>query len=104
MRTQTHKREEHLAWQIKNIGDLLPKIAGSLHLEFKTCGRSGCRCRSGLPHGPYLYRHWREAGQQHKTYVPMRQLTEVLRELERHRAGRIRPSEVRRVLRELSNV
>src|SRR5690242_12776830 len=43
----------------------LPKMAiGSVHLEFKRCGRPNCRCRQGLLHGPYLYRHRREGGRQ----------------------------------------
>jgi hypothetical protein len=83
----------------------LPKTAvGSLHLEFKKCGRPNCRCQHGLLHGPYLYRHWREDGRQTKEFVPMRRLSEVLLEMEHQRAGAGRQAEVRRVMRELRNV
>lgn len=83
----------------------LPKIAaGSLHIEFKRCGRPNCRCRLGLLHGPYLSWHWREAGRQRKHYVPMRRLAEVLNEIERRRAEAVRPTEVNRMLKELGHV
>ncbi|MGC2410866.1 MAG: DUF6788 family protein [Methyloceanibacter sp.] len=85
--------------------DALPKtVMGSLHLEFKQCGRSQCRCRRGLLHGPYVYRHWREGGRQRKKYVPMNQLCEVLLEIEDQRAAAIRPRVVARVLKELRHV
>jgi hypothetical protein len=46
-------------------------IRGSLHPEWKRCGRGNCRCaRVGeRPHGPYWYRHQRVEGRQHKQYV-----------------------------------
>lgn len=84
--------------------ETLPKTAvGSLHLEFKTCGRPNCRCRRGLLHGPYLYRHSRDGGRQRKEYVPMKRLGEVLLEMERQQATAKRPAEVVRVLKELKN-
>jgi hypothetical protein len=80
----------------------LPKRAiGSVHLEFKKCGRPNCRCGRGLPHGPYVYRHWREGGRQRKEYVQMNRLAKVLLEMKRQRAERARPAEVRRILKEL---
>jgi hypothetical protein len=89
------------------MASLLPKtgdVVGSLHLEFKECGRPRCRCRRGLLHGPYLYRHWREGGRQRKEYVPMKRLGDVLLEIECQRAAAIRPAEVALVLRELRDV
>jgi hypothetical protein len=80
----------------------LPKVAiGSLHLEFKRCGRANCRCQQGLLHGPYLYRHWREGGRQKKEFISMRRLSGLLLEMEKQRAEAVRPAEVRRVLKEL---
>jgi len=76
-------------------------MRGSLHIEFKRCGRRGCRCRRGLLHGPYLYRHWREQGRQRKAYVPMNRLAETLLEMERYREATPRPAQVARTLREL---
>ena len=50
----------------------LPKmetLKGSVHIEWKRCGRANCRCLSGRPHGPYYARRWREEGRQRKAYV-----------------------------------
>lgn len=88
----------------KAAESLPQRSIGSLHLEFKKCGRPNCRCGGGLLHGPYVYRHRREGGRQKKEYVPIRRLSEVALEMERQRAEAERPAEVRRVLKELKNV
>jgi Family of unknown function (DUF6788) len=67
-------------------------VFGSLHIEFKKCGQSKCRCQGGLLHGPYVYRRWREGGLQRKAYVPMKRLGEVLLEIERQRGAAPRPA------------
>ena len=46
--------------------DILSPLPGSLHLEYRTCGRSNCRCQAGRLHGPYVVRRWREEGRQRK--------------------------------------
>lgn len=96
------ERERHE--KAKNANLLPKKPVGSLHLEFKKCGRPNCRCGRGLLHGPYVYRHRRENGRQKKEYVPMRRLSEVALEMGRQRAEAVRPGEVHRVLKELENV
>jgi hypothetical protein len=80
-------------------GEPLPKIGGSLHLEFKRCGQRRCRCQRGLLHGPYVYWHWRDGARQRKTYVPMRRLGNVLLALQESRAATPRPSEIRRMMK-----
>jgi len=66
-------------------GGLLPKMApatpptpllglrGSLHREWKRCGKATCRCAPGradrAQHGPYFYRSYRVAGLQRRQYV-----------------------------------
>jgi hypothetical protein len=50
----------------------LPKIQprrGALVQDWKTCGKSDCRCTHGKPHGPYYSLRWRERGRQRRTYV-----------------------------------
>jgi hypothetical protein len=71
-----------------NFADLCPKIGlvGSLHLEFKRCGKAKCRCTKGLLHGPYVYRRWREAGRQRRQHIAMHKLLETLLALEQARA------------------
>ena len=50
--------------------ETLPKtLAGVVCAEWKKCGKPGCRCAKGKPHGPYFARFWREGGQLRKTYI-----------------------------------
>ena len=58
----------------------LPKIEplpGSLHAEWKTCGRPTCRCARGELHGPYWSHRWREGGRQRRRYVRPAELEQV---------------------------
>lgn len=69
--------------------DPLPKTndgRGSVHVEFRRCGKANCRCSRGLPHGPYYVRRWREHGRQRKLLVPREELREVLLAIEERRA------------------
>jgi hypothetical protein len=87
----------------------LPKIGplrGSLHVEWKRCGKASCRCAGGALHGPFFYRHERREGCQHKIYVPAAQVEQVragLTEWRRlhppARSTRMMLTELRRLLR-----
>jgi hypothetical protein len=62
------------------FGGLFPKITplpGSLHAEWRTCGKPTCRCKQGTLHGPYWVRRWRDKGKQRKVYVARHRLAEV---------------------------
>ena len=91
--------------KVKRYMDLfkpLPKnwSPGTLHLEWKTCGRASCRCTQGLLHGPYIYLHRRDGPNQRKAYVAMRDLAQIIEELEVCQASVPRPSLMRRALKE----
>ena len=79
----------------------LPKnwSPGSLHLEWKKCGRAPCRCTDGFLHGPYIYLHRRDGPKQRKAYVAMRNLAQLLEELEKLKASLPRPSLMRKALK-----
>lgn len=79
----------------------LPKnwSPGSLHLEWKRCGRPVCKWTQGLLHGPYVYRHRRHGSKQHKAYVAMRDLAQVMEELELLKADRTHPAMMRQALK-----
>ena len=69
-------------------GATLPKteaLTGSLQVEYKRCGKPGCRCASGAPHGPYVSRRWREGGRQRRRYVRPADLDDVREALARQR-------------------
>ena len=60
----------------------LPKITaeplpGSVHAEWKTCGKPTCRCARGDLHGPYWSLRWREGGRQRRRYIKPGDLEQV---------------------------
>ncbi len=67
--------------------DALSPLPGSLHLEYRRCGRSNCRCRAGYSHGPYTVRRWREGGRQRKQYVPASKVAGALLATAMYRAS-----------------
>ena len=45
------------------------QLAGQVQTQYVRCGKIGCRCASGEPHGPYYYRTWRDGHRTRKVYV-----------------------------------
>jgi hypothetical protein len=79
------------------LGDVEQVLTGALTEQTRRCGRPGCRCAGGAPHGPYLYFSPRHAGRGRLRYVPAR-LAEVVR---RHLG---RSAEVEAALAEISAI
>ena len=52
------------------LGDVEQVLAGTLTEQARRCGRPGCRCAAGEPHGPYAYFIPRPAGRGRARYVP----------------------------------
>jgi len=52
------------------IGDVEQVLAGSLVEQARRCGKAGCRCADGEPHGPYAYFAQRARGRGRLRYVP----------------------------------
>jgi hypothetical protein len=50
------------------IHQTLPKSC-AVCVQWKRCGRAGCRCTYGLLHGPYYCLFWRIDGRLRKRYV-----------------------------------
>lgn len=48
---------------------LVSPLKGEVCEQYIRCNKTGCRCRSGAPHGPYYYRVWREDARVRKEYV-----------------------------------
>jgi len=61
-------------------------LAGEVCPQFIRCGKDGCRCQHGQPHGPYHYRIWREGARVRKVYVKATELEEVKAACLLHRA------------------
>ena len=82
----------------KPLHKMFGQSAGSLHLEWKRCGRQNCHCASGdVLHGPYGAHHWRENGVQKKRYIPMARLVEILTIIQERKDERDNLGEVRRL-------
>lgn len=79
------------------IGDVEQVLAGSLTVQARRCGKAGCRCAEGEPHGPYAYFAPRTGGRGRLKYVPAG-LVETVR-------GHLRQGEqVEAVLAEISAI
>src|SRR5487761_1154455 len=79
------------------LGDVEQVLSGTLTEQARRCGRPGCRCADGEPHGPYAYFTPRPAGRGRARYVPAALADAVRRFLRRG-------TEVEAVLAEISAV
>jgi len=79
------------------LGDVEQVLSGKLTEQSRRCGRPGCRCADGEPHGPYAYFTPRPAGRGRARYVPAALADSVRRFLRRG-------AEVEAVLAEISAV
>jgi hypothetical protein len=52
-------------------------MIGTVHTQWKRCGKPNCRCRNGQLHGPYYYHFWRENGRLRKRYLKPNQVDGV---------------------------
>ena len=65
------------------LGDVEQLLAGTLAGQSRRCGRPGCRCADGEPHGPYSYFTPRPGGRGRARYVPAALAGVVRRYLDR---------------------
>jgi hypothetical protein len=64
---QLRTRRQRLAASVERVELTLP---GSLVRQGRRCSSSGCRCRRGELHGPYLYVALYLGGRNRTLYVP----------------------------------
>jgi hypothetical protein len=64
---QLRARQRRLAAALQRPEATLP---GTLVRQGRTCSSSGCRCRRGELHGPYLYLALYSGGRNRSLYVP----------------------------------
>jgi hypothetical protein len=55
---------------VARLSDAERLLAGSLVEQTRRCGKAGCRCADGEPHGPYIYFAPKTAGRGRLRYVP----------------------------------
>ena len=87
-------RRRRLATRLEGVEAVL---AGSLVEQTRRCGKPGCHCAEGEPHGPYAYFVPRTAGRGRSRYVPSNLVTVV-------RAGLARGAQIEAVLAEISAI
>lgn len=64
----------------RKLGAPEATLRGTLTTQARRCGKPGCRCADGEPHGPYVYLSIaRTAGRPRLVYVPA-SLAEAVRE------------------------
>ncbi len=91
---------------VKN-GGLVPKteaLPGWLQAQRVRCGRSNCHCATGLGHGPYWYRRWRDRGRQRRQYVKPGDLDQVRSALAEYNRTHARAWSIRCSIRELNRL
>lgn len=48
----------------------LKELRGSIVKEMIKCGKRGCKCQTGVLHGPYAYLHFYSAGKVKRKHLP----------------------------------
>jgi len=67
----------------ERLGSVEEVLAGTLAEQARRCGKVGCRCADGEPHGPYTYFTARPQGRGRARYVPAGAVEVVRRYLQR---------------------
>src|SRR5690348_9178212 len=67
----------------ERLGSVEEVLAGTLAEQTRRCGKAGCRCADGEPHGPYAYFTARLQGRGRARYVPAGAVGVVRRYLQR---------------------
>jgi hypothetical protein len=67
----------------ERLGSVEEVLAGTLAEQTRQCGKAGCRCAGGEPHGPYAYFTARPQGRSRARYVPAGMAEAVRRYLQR---------------------
>ena len=92
MQTETHN----------SLPQILP---GSVHKQFKKCGKSNCKCIRGKLHGAYFYHFVRVNGKLRKRYLKPEEVEQTERACalrrQRQKASRTKSRTVWGLLREL---
>lgn len=79
------------------VGDVEQVLTGSLVEQTRRCGKPGCHCAEGDPHGPYAYFAPKTAGRGRSKYVPSHLVAAV-------RARLTRGEQIQTVLGQISAI
>lgn len=76
---QLRARRARLA---RGLPDVEATLRGSLQRQTRRCGKPGCRCAEGEPHGPYVYLSVRTGERTGLLYLPAEAAKTVRRRVE----------------------
>jgi uncharacterized membrane protein len=76
-------------------GVLLEPLPGAVRERYVKCGKPGCQCETGVKHGPYHYRVWRDGGRIRTAYVPLQDVEKARAQCALYRQYQGCPSLVR---------
>lgn len=80
-------------------------LPGCVIAQYTRCGKVGCRCAVGRPHGPYFYHYYRDAyGRARKRYLARQDAPRVAALCDRYRAGRPSRRQLRRLMRDYARL
>src|SRR5215210_9541223 len=95
---QLRTRRQRLAASVERVELTLP---GSLVRQGRRCSSSGCRCRRGELHGPYLYLALYLGGRNRTLYVPGASAAAVVEHVDATHANQAALGEIARINVEL---
>ncbi|NLA06924.1 MAG: hypothetical protein GX872_04735 [Firmicutes bacterium] len=81
-----------------------PYIEGSLIKRYTRCGKPGCRCMEGKPHGPFWYLSRRIDGKTRYTYIPKDRVKEVKALTDSNKEIRNARAEIRKITERLDSI
>lgn len=81
-----------------------PHAEGSLIKRFTRCGKPGCRCGKGQPHGPFWYLSRSVEGKTRYTYIPKDIAKEVKVLVDRNAQIRRDRARIREIGRKLDSL
>ncbi len=73
-------------------------LPGSVQVMWARCSKPGCRCATGVRHGPYYRRFWREGRRTRSAYVRLADASEAAARCARHRELHMSARALRRML------
>ena len=62
LRKTIYDTDKKRAALIQKLLRTKPFIAAQVYERFKTCGNENCRCKQGIPHGPFLWLYQKKKG------------------------------------------
>ena len=75
----------------------LPMVPYSLVVAYLPCGKKGCRCKKGFPHGPYYYLTQHHQGRTKNIYIPKEALPRISPLAQRYKEYETTLTKIRRL-------